>query len=67
MEKEGIFCVDSATGRIISLKEKKVEQVTPNGDPVADLLDADPNCEHNIVSAPGGGVKCTKCTGWFCY
>jgi hypothetical protein len=25
------------------------------------------NCEHNVVSGPGGGVKCTKCRGWFCY
>jgi hypothetical protein len=43
------------------------EQITPNGDPIPDLFNADPNCEHNIVPAPGGGVKCTKCTGWFCY
>ncbi|MBE3085603.1 MAG: hypothetical protein IMZ64_05225 [Bacteroidetes bacterium] len=48
--------------------EKKVKQTTPNGDPIPDLFNADPNCDHNIVCAPsGGGVKCTKCTGWFCY
>jgi hypothetical protein len=31
------------------------------------LWEADPNCDHHVVCAPGGGVKCTKCTGWFCY
>lgn len=32
-----------------------------------ELWDADLNCDHDIQSAPGGGVKCTKCRGWFCY
>jgi len=32
-----------------------------------ELFDADPDCEHEIVDAHGGGVKCTKCTGWFCF
>jgi hypothetical protein len=32
-----------------------------------ELWDADPNCKHNVIDAPGGGVKCTKCDGWFCY
>lgn len=32
-----------------------------------ELFDADPKCEHEIVDAPSGGVKCTKCTGWFCF
>ena len=31
-----------------------------------ELWDADPNCDHEVVDAPGGGVKCTKCPGWFC-
>lgn len=31
------------------------------------LLDADDNCNHHIVDAPGGGIKCTECSGWFCY
>ncbi len=31
------------------------------------LHDADPKCVHDIVDAPGGGVKCGKCAGWFCY
>ncbi len=32
-----------------------------------DLFDANPHCIHDVVGASGGGVKCTKCTGWFCY
>lgn len=24
-------------------------------------------CDGLVVSASGGGVKCTKCRGWFCY
>ena len=31
-----------------------------------ELFDADPNCDHD-VKAHWNGVKCTKCTGWFCY
>lgn len=32
-----------------------------------ELWDADPNCKHEVKPALGGGVKCTKCRGWFCY
>lgn len=32
-----------------------------------ELWGADLNCDHDIQPAPGGGVKCTKCPGWFCY
>lgn len=40
----------------------------PDLNPEEELLwDADPNCEHDVVCASGGGVKCTKCTGRFCY
>lgn len=31
------------------------------------LYDADPNCKHEIIGAPGGGIKCLKCKAWFCY
>ena len=31
-----------------------------------ELWDADPTCKHEIECAPGGGVKCTKCSGWYC-
>lgn len=34
--------------------------------PPEDLYDADPNCDHNVVSR-WSGVKCSKCPGWFCY
>ena len=30
------------------------------------LLDADPNCQHEIESK-WSGVKCKKCEGWFGY
>lgn len=30
------------------------------------LWNADLNCEHNIISPIGGGIKCTKCGGWCC-
>jgi len=33
----------------------------------SELYDADPECKHEVVSASGGGIKCTKCRGWFCY
>ena len=32
-----------------------------------ELWGADPACDHHVICAPGGGVKCTKCGGWFCY
>lgn len=32
-----------------------------------ELWQANPDCEHNIICAPGGGIKCTKCSGWFCW
>jgi hypothetical protein len=31
------------------------------------LYDANPNCKHNMINAPGGGIKCTNCKAWFCY
>lgn len=41
----------------------------PDPDPPyeGELWGADPNCNHDVQCAPGGGVKCTKCPGWFCY
>lgn len=34
-----------------------------------ELFGADENCDGEIYSNfyGGGGVKCTKCKGWFCY
>lgn len=31
-----------------------------------ELYDADPDCDHVIVSH-WCGIKCTKCKGWFCH
>lgn len=31
------------------------------------LYEATPNCDGRIYPASGGGVKCTKCKGWFCF
>jgi hypothetical protein len=35
--------------------------------PTEELWDADPKCRHKVVDAPGGGVRCVKCQGWFCF
>jgi hypothetical protein len=32
-----------------------------------ELFGADPNCDHEVIAQPGGGIKCTKCPGWFCF
>ncbi len=34
--------------------------------PAEELWNADPDCKHRIICALGGGVKCTKCPGWYC-
>lgn len=44
-----------------------VERCECNPSPDQELFDADASCDHNILPAAGGGVKCTKCDGWFCY
>ncbi len=31
------------------------------------LYNARPDCKHEIILPPGGGVKCKHCPGWFCY
>jgi len=44
-------------------KEEKFDKLGPD-----DVLwEADDNCDHEIVYPPGGGMKCRKCRGWFCY
>lgn len=32
-----------------------------------ELFGAEPGCRGRITDAPGGGVKCTQCKGWFCF
>lgn len=35
---------------------------------LAELYDADPDCDHVIVEGNfGSGIKCAKCPGWFCF
>lgn len=46
------------------LEERAIDSLTPTDD---FLWEADPNCVHDIQSASGGGIRCTKCSGWFCY
>jgi len=48
---------------------EELAKAQPASDPQnKDILwDANPDCDHNIVDSPGGGVKCTKCGGWKCF
>lgn len=32
-----------------------------------ELWNADEDCDHELIYPSGGGVKCIKCEGWFCY
>ena len=57
---ESGFKVVDGTGEIIFTDDEENEEDEF-------LFDADENCNHEIVSASGGGIKCTKCKGWFCY
>ena len=45
------------------LKEWSIQQFMNK----SELYNADPNCDHHVVDGQGGGVRCTKCPGWFCY
>lgn len=43
-------------------------QIDPNGNPITTVLwGGDPNCNHRTVPAFGGGVRCAKCSAWYCY
>jgi hypothetical protein len=33
----------------------------------AGLYDSTPGCTGRVVPSSGGGVKCIKCKGWFCF
>lgn len=44
-----------------------IEEFSADTDDLGELWDADPDCEHDIKPAFGGGVNCTKCGGWFCF
>ena len=45
-----------------------VEHMTKNWDfdYKTDLWDADPNCEHELDPKCYSGVRCLKCSGWYC-
>lgn len=30
------------------------------------LWSADPQCKHYITYGRGGGVRCIRCSGWYC-
>ena len=45
--------------------ENEEEASVNHNYPPDQLYDADPNCKHEVV-AKWSGVKCRKCTGWFC-
>lgn len=32
-----------------------------------ELFSADPDCLHWVKGAPGGGIRCRRCGGWFCW
>ena len=53
------------TGRR-SFKKLRQLLITKREEKPMELWEADPNCSHGVVDAPGGGVKCTKCPGWMC-
>lgn len=31
------------------------------------LYGGKPGCNHRIVACLSGGVRCTRCNGWFCF
>ncbi len=62
------------TGMFISVRPKTSApeaevpaETSTTPEPEQELYDADPNCKHQTVDAPGGGIKCTRCAGWFCF
>lgn len=41
-------------------------RVIPRLDWDQSLYGGDATCDHYITYAPGGGVWCIRCRGWFC-
>jgi len=31
------------------------------------LYDADPKCDHELDENSYSGIRCKKCSGWFCF
>lgn len=46
------------------MSEKETDD--PDDNDTGELYDADPECDHEIVTL-WSGIKCRKCPGWFCY
>lgn len=71
------ICVDRTRQVSHQFQPCSPPYLLPRAEPIAlpggetfpsDLLyDEDPECDHDIRDAPGGGIKCSKCPGWFCY
>lgn len=73
-EDEAIQDMDrlKASGDIVGYEELKLmfKNIKPKRikfNPDEELYQADPKCDHYIIPASGGGIKCIKCGGWFCY
>lgn len=47
--------------------EVNVRAPAPREEEEVELFDADPACRHETRSLAGGGLKCAKCPGWFCF
>ena len=57
----------SLDSKLLRRQNKQVHSSTRLSSPSEILYDSSSNCVHNVVSSPGGGVKCTKCNGWYCF
>lgn len=47
--------------------EKDDEGNEYNTNPHNELWESDPKCLHHITLPTGGGIRCSKCGGWFCF
>lgn len=47
----------------------QVDDVTPDALEGVDsvLWVGNPDCDHEIVDASGGGIRCLKCAAWYCF
>lgn len=50
-----------------SIKKEFLYYDWRNADQTDTLYAADPECIHELVDPPGGGIACRRCPGWFCY
>ena len=64
LEMEVIVALEK---EVAALKERLYPKPQTRTCSTEELNNADPDCKHEVVDAPGGGIKCTKCQGWFCF